>query len=182
MPDRVEVEWIAVLSFEPLRHVVRVDVDVHRPSRAAGALTHDGQTPARGRVVGADPHRQDAEPAQCGTHLVAAQRRNEHAALADSGLDNCCETTRPVALVGGHIHYRVVAVDQCRDAGGVEVGMEGAGGGRLVFEDERLADCAAVRDDVDADRHRPFGPCAAAVAASTSMSQLRDAAIAPSSS
>jgi hypothetical protein len=57
--------------------------------------------------------------------------------------------------------------------------MQDAGG--LIFQDERVAEHTAVRNDVDADRHRP-GPCAAAVAASTSISQLRDVATAPSSS
>ena len=66
MSDRIQVEGIAVLAFKALRHIVRIDVDMHRPSRAARAFTHHVQPPARRRVVGAGANGHDAQRAPLG--------------------------------------------------------------------------------------------------------------------
>lgn len=46
VPDRVQVERITVLLLEPARYVVGIDVDMYRPSGAAGALPGDSEAPA----------------------------------------------------------------------------------------------------------------------------------------
>jgi hypothetical protein len=46
VPDCVLVERITVLLLEPARYVVGIDVDMYRPSSAAGALPGDSEAPA----------------------------------------------------------------------------------------------------------------------------------------
>ena len=51
MPDGVEIQRISMQMLEPLRHVVRIDVDEHRPRRAARRFSDDRNAPAAGPGV-----------------------------------------------------------------------------------------------------------------------------------
>jgi len=94
------------------------------------------------------------------------------------GLDDRRETTRSVTQVGGQVHHDLIPVEDGGELVGHEIRVDRATGMRCASRTSEnatapLSGATSTLSEVACD------PCAAAVAASTSISQVCDGASAP---